>query len=114
MLAPQVKVSVLCPELVDTGIGGAERNRPAHLGGDAKGADSPMRKAAVQAVVDGTATGLPPRVLAERALQGIREEKFYLLAGGGWAKAAQIRLDDIREGRNPTFSASVLESAAAD
>ncbi len=110
MLAPQVKVSVLCPELVDTGIGGAERNRPAHLDGDAKGVDSPMRQAAVQAVVDGTATGLPPRVLAERALQGIREEKFYILADGGWAKAAQIRLDDIREGRNPTFSASVLES----
>ena len=101
-----VGVSVLCPELVDTRIGYAERNRqPDFARKDEDDAESPAREAVETAIRDYTKTGVPPSVLAERAFEAIREDRFYVLspAGNGWRKACEARLDDIRDERNPTF-----------
>ena len=101
-----VGVSALCPELIRTGIGRSERNRPAHLkrGDDEGNVEQEMVEAAIKASVD---TGLDPSAMAERVLEGIKTDTFYLLAeeGGSWDRACQTRLDDIRERRNPTTGA---------
>lgn len=101
-----VGVSALCPELIRTGIGRSERNRPAHLkrGGDEGTPEQEMVEAAIKASID---TGLDPKAMADRVFEGIRNDTFYLLAeeGGSWDRACQIRLDDIRERRNPTTGA---------
>lgn len=101
-----VGVSALCPELIRTGIGRSERNRPTHLkrGDDEGNVEQDMVEAAIKASVD---TGLDPSAMAERVLEGIKTDTFYLLAeeGGSWDRACQTRLDDIRERRNPTTDA---------
>jgi len=50
-------------------------------------------------------TGLDPSVMAERVYEGIKRDRFYLLAeeGGNWDAACRTRLEDIRLRRNPTF-----------
>ncbi len=101
-----VGVSALCPELIRTGIGRSDRNRPAHLKrGDEEGTpEQEMVEAAIKASID---AGLDPKAMADRVFEGIRNDTFYLLAeeGGSWDRACRIRLDDIRERRNPTTGA---------
>jgi NAD(P)-dependent dehydrogenase (short-subunit alcohol dehydrogenase family) len=101
-----VGVSVLCPELVDTRIGRAERNRGAAFARkrDDEAGDHPERDLVEAAIRELTKTGVPPSVLADRAFEAIRENRFYVLApGGGWRRACETRLEDIRSERNPTF-----------
>ena len=105
-LETPVGVSALCPELIRTGIGRSERNRPAHLkrGDDDGTPEQEMVEAAIKASID---TGLDPSAMAERVFEGIKSDTFYLLAeeGGSWDRACRIRLDDIKERRNPTTGA---------
>ena len=48
--------------------------------------------------------GIGPEVMAQRVLDGIIEERFYLFSDEAWRNAANVRLDDVREARNPTFA----------
>ena len=43
--------------------------------------------------------------MAERVYEGIKADRFYLLAeeGTNWDEACLSRLEDIRLRRNPTF-----------
>jgi short-subunit dehydrogenase len=102
--APQVGVSCLCPELVDTEIARARRNRPAAL---AEENHTAMHEFAHAAISDATGHSKPPGVLAERVLQGVLERQFYLLPPDHdpWIKTAHKRLDDLRAARNPEFLA---------
>lgn len=101
--AAKVGVSVLCPELVATGIGRSDRNRPAHLARKPGEGDSPERDLVEQAIAASTRAGLAPGVLADRTLAAIRADRFYVLADEGdpWRVACHARLDDIRGARNP-------------
>jgi NAD(P)-dependent dehydrogenase (short-subunit alcohol dehydrogenase family) len=103
MTAPQINVSCLCPELVNTGIADSARNRPADLGEENI---TEMQKMSMTAITDATAGSLPPRVLADRVLQAIKDKVFYVLPPGDntWRDTANTRLEDIRLVRNPTFA----------
>jgi NAD(P)-dependent dehydrogenase (short-subunit alcohol dehydrogenase family) len=103
MTAPQINVSCLCPELVNTGIADSARNRPADLGEENI---TEMQKMSMTAITDATAGSLPPRVLADRVLQAIKGKVFYILPPGDnpWRDTANTRLEDIRLVRNPTFA----------
>jgi len=107
MTAPQIKVSCLCPELVNTGIASSARNRPAGLSRDNP---TDMHKLSMDAIRDATAGSLHPRVLAERVLQAVRDEQFYILppADNPWRETARTRLDDISQARNPSFAPPVI------
>jgi len=106
-----VGVSALCPELIRTGIGRSERNRPAHLkrGGEEGTPEQEMVEAAIKASID---TGIPPSAMADRVFEGIKTNTFYLLAeeGTNWDAACRTRLDDIRLRRNPTTNAFAGEN----
>ncbi len=99
----KVGVSVVCPELIATRIGDADRNRPPHLKrGDAPA--SPERdliEGAIRATTE--SQGIAPDVIAERTLAAIRTGRFYVLApeGNPWRDACHARLDAIRSEHNP-------------
>ncbi|MEZ4331158.1 MAG: SDR family NAD(P)-dependent oxidoreductase [Myxococcota bacterium] len=99
-----VGASALCPELIRTRIGSSERNRPPHLKRP-EGSATPEQTLVEQAIKTSTEGGLDPAVMAERVYQGIREDRFYLLAdeGTSWDRACLARLEDIRLRRNPTL-----------
>jgi NAD(P)-dependent dehydrogenase (short-subunit alcohol dehydrogenase family) len=97
-----IGVSVVCPELVATRIGDAERNRPPHLK-RGSGEDSAERRLVEQSIRDMTSQrGIDPDAIAERTLAAIREQRFYVLAEDDWRRACEVRCEDIRLGRNPT------------
>jgi len=98
----KVGVSVLCPEAVATRIGEAERNRPA--GAPAQGAESPARAMVQGALRHAVGRGLAPEVMAERVVRAVRERRFYVLSEDDWRRAAELRSEDVRLARNPTFS----------
>lgn len=100
--APQVKVSALCPELIATGIATSSRNRPQQL---AASCDTDASRMVDDAIADATRDGLPPRVMAERVLQGIIDEQFYLCPppGNPWHDSATARMEDCRLAQNPRF-----------
>lgn len=98
LMAPQVGVSCLCPEAVNTGIGHSQRNRPESLS-DTPASDG--RSLAEEAIISTAAGGKSPRTLAERVLQGIRDQQFYLLSDDAWRDTANARLEDIGAASNP-------------
>jgi len=103
-----VRVSALCPELVSTHIGDGERNRPDRLAHDQ--GTTPSRALVEEALQKGVAQGISPDVIAERVLQAIRDERFYILSDDAWRRAAESRMEDIRLGRNPTLMPPIEES----
>ena len=102
--SPRVKVSVLCPEAINTGIAASERNRPAHYSAAGDILDSDARTLVMDSLAASVAGGIGPEVMAQRVLDAIKEDRFYILSDEAWRRSADIRLDDIREGRNPTFA----------
>jgi NAD(P)-dependent dehydrogenase (short-subunit alcohol dehydrogenase family) len=103
MSAPQINVSCLCPELVNTGIATSSRNRPAELAAENI---TDMQQMSLTAITDATAGSLSPRVLADRVLQAIKDMVFYILPpdGNPWRDTANTRLEDLRLVRNPSFA----------
>ena len=103
MTAPQISVSCLCPELVNTGIAASARNRPAHLQEENI---TEMQEMSMAAITDATAGSLPPRVLAERVLEAVKDGIFYILPpdDNPWRSTANTRLEDLRLVRNPSFA----------
>jgi NAD(P)-dependent dehydrogenase (short-subunit alcohol dehydrogenase family) len=98
-----VGVSVVCPELVNTRIFHAERNRPPHLKRDAQ-EDLPEETVQVESAVSNVASlGVDPRVLAERTLAAIRERRFWVLPpeGDPWRVATRLRHEGIENATNP-------------
>ncbi len=101
---PHVGVSVVCPEAVRTGIAGSGRNRPEDLAVEApRSQEQVVVEAAITAAAE---SGIDPDVIAGRALDAIRESRFWVLAEDDfWRASCLRRLDDIRHGRNPGFEA---------
>jgi len=93
-----VGVSVLCPGFVQTRIAESDRNRPAWAPErTVEGADE--LRAAIQTMVDG---GIPPAAVADRVIDAVKTNTFYILTHPELTEAIQIRCDDIVQGRPPT------------
>ena len=100
----KVKVSVLCPAVVNTRIGESERNRPETLR-DAAGAGVPVQQAQAmeQAFRALLATGQPPEEVAAAVVEAIRGERFYIIPHEETKAWVATRLNDIIGDRNPTL-----------
>jgi NAD(P)-dependent dehydrogenase (short-subunit alcohol dehydrogenase family) len=102
IMAPQVKVSVLCPGWVRTRIAESARNRPA---GDAS-ADAADTNAGLilKTFID---RGMPPEELAPEVLSAIRDERFWILphddAEPFWREFVNGRAQTLIERGNPTI-----------
>lgn len=102
--APQICVSALCPELINTGIANCDRNRPAKYSGEGDIVESDARSLVMDSIAGGVSTGRPPSEMADRVVNAIREKRFYILSNDGWMDSARSRIQDILEGRNPTLA----------
>ena len=100
----KVKVSVLCPEVIKTGIATGERNRPAEYSKAGDVVDTDARQLVMDAINESIEDGIDPSVMADRVVNAIRSDTFYILAEDGWRDTAYQRMDDIREGRNPVLA----------
>jgi NAD(P)-dependent dehydrogenase (short-subunit alcohol dehydrogenase family) len=104
LMAPHVKVSVLCPAFVNTRIGDSERNRPANLAVERSEEESVM-----QAALAGfLANGLHPAAVAGRVCEAVRTERFWVLTHDdedAWMAAVRSRARSVTEGINPGFNA---------
>jgi NAD(P)-dependent dehydrogenase (short-subunit alcohol dehydrogenase family) len=100
MMAPHVKVSVLCPGWVNTNIADSGRNRPAHLQSDESidGAGSEMLRQFLE-------QGMSPDVVAGKVLEAIRAEQFWVLTHDDeadfWVGATNRRIRSLETRSNP-------------
>jgi NAD(P)-dependent dehydrogenase (short-subunit alcohol dehydrogenase family) len=104
-IGARVKVSVLCPGLVNTRIMGSDRNRPGRLENEAAveaAGQRPEALAYMQRLGEGIAThGSPPAMVAEAVLQAIREERFYVLPHDDFDDQIRARMESILARGNP-------------
>jgi NAD(P)-dependent dehydrogenase (short-subunit alcohol dehydrogenase family) len=102
LMAPHVKVSVLCPAWVNTRIGESERNRPASLAVERAEQESVMQSA----LAGFLANGLDPAAVADQVREAVRSERFWVLthdAEDSWMAAVRTRAFSVTEGVNPGF-----------
>lgn len=100
----KVKVSVLCPGWVKTGIMDSERNRPIGLqNAPAEIKWNPKDETGEQISRKGVETGMSPEQVADYVFNAIRDEKFYILTHPEWKDMVRIRMESILQERNPTI-----------
>ena len=94
-----VGVSVLCPGFVQTRI--AESGpEPAGVGlPTARSAGAAELRGVVQNLVDG---GIAPATVADRVIDAVRNDTFYILTHPELDAAIATRFDDILQGRPPS------------
>ncbi|HEX4128292.1 MAG TPA: SDR family NAD(P)-dependent oxidoreductase [Acidimicrobiales bacterium] len=97
-VAAPVGVSVLCPGFVQTRIAESERNRPDWAPDrDVEGAMAV--RGVVQNLVD---SGIAPSTVADRVIDAVRTNTFYILTHPELEGAITTRFDDIVQGRAPS------------
>jgi NAD(P)-dependent dehydrogenase (short-subunit alcohol dehydrogenase family) len=97
LMGAPVGVSVLCPGFVQTGIADSSRNRPAW-------APETVAEGAVEMsdLIRGlVAGGIAPAVVAERVLDAVQHNTFYILTHPELNVAVETRVQDILLGRAP-------------
>jgi NAD(P)-dependent dehydrogenase (short-subunit alcohol dehydrogenase family) len=96
----RVKVSVLCPGIVNTRIMESARNRPVDLPTtEPLSSASGARWEALRQLVP---AGMPPAQVADVVFEALRKDQFYILTHPGWKEAIRTRMEDILQERGPT------------
>jgi NAD(P)-dependent dehydrogenase (short-subunit alcohol dehydrogenase family) len=100
----RVKVAVLCPGPVDTPIIDAAENRVVERH-KAEGEKGVTREEAAmfQRLHRKTQAGMSPEDIAEKAFEGIRAGKFYIITQPEEMPRVRRRMEGILEERNPTL-----------
>lgn len=113
LVTDQIGVSVVCPHFVRTAIAESGRNRPANLSGSAPMTKSQRinRVMAARAVAGASVSADD---VACAALDAIRHERFYVHTHSEAMAGIEARLDDIRQGRNPSDAAALPPQVAGD
>jgi NAD(P)-dependent dehydrogenase (short-subunit alcohol dehydrogenase family) len=93
-----VGVSVLCPGFVQTRIADSARNRPEWAPEREREGAEDMR-GAIQQMVDG---GIAASTVAERVIDAVRTNTFYILTHPELDEAIRTRYDDIAGGLSPS------------
>ncbi len=95
----QVGVSVLCPGMVDTQIHRSWRNRPA---ADRPWSDREAADLQRQRETDTfQARGIPAAHVAERVVDAVKANRFYVFTSDRWQEMIQRQKDVILSGENP-------------
>jgi NAD(P)-dependent dehydrogenase (short-subunit alcohol dehydrogenase family) len=97
-VAAPVGVSVLCPGFVQTRIAESDRNRPGWAP-DRNITGAAEVQGVVQNLVD---TGIEPTTVADRVIDAVRTNTFYILTHPELDIAITTRFDDIVQGRAPS------------
>jgi NAD(P)-dependent dehydrogenase (short-subunit alcohol dehydrogenase family) len=102
-----VAVSVLCPGLVHTNIGNAERNRPPELRNEPAPLSPEMQagKAVFETLI---AASMPPHEVAGMVFEAIGKKQFYILTHPDWIEVIRLRTAKLLELENPVNPAPTL------
>jgi NAD(P)-dependent dehydrogenase (short-subunit alcohol dehydrogenase family) len=107
LMAPHVKVSVLCPGWVRTRIAESARNRPVEDGRGSDvhdGAEGSLMSGVLQPFID---NGMAPEEVASKVLDAIRAEHFWILPHDGtddfWVTFVNERTQSLADRTNPTI-----------
>ena len=102
-----VAVSVLCPGLVHTNIGNAERNRPQALKNEPAPLSPQMQagKAVFETLI---AASMPPDQVAEIVFDAIGKKQFYILTHPEWVEVIRLRTTKMLALENPEDSGPTL------
>jgi NAD(P)-dependent dehydrogenase (short-subunit alcohol dehydrogenase family) len=98
----KLHVSVLCPAFVPTGIWNSARNRPKELSAGIDVAEEKRRAEEVKAVLD--KGKLTAANVADMVFAAVEAEKFYIITHAKIKGPIEIRMQDILNDRNPTFT----------
>lgn len=98
MTGAKIGVSVLCPAIVNTRIGDAERNRPAELKNDGDAEAPPQAQAFGEAFRAMLATGIPPLAVADAVVEAIRSQRLYILTNAETVQRVQQRASRVVAG----------------
>jgi NAD(P)-dependent dehydrogenase (short-subunit alcohol dehydrogenase family) len=94
-----VGVSVLCPGFVRTGIAESERNRPQWAPAPGNDPAADVLRDVVHQLVEG---GIEPSAVADRVLDAVRTDTFYIVTHDDTRRMVETRMGDILEGRSPS------------
>ncbi len=102
-LGSRLKVSVVCPGLIQTRIMDAGRNQPGDKGRDPEKSEATPGGALIEQFLKaGIDDGYPPSKVAEAIVEAIRTEKFYVIPSQPELVAGiEERMRDVVEQRNP-------------
>ncbi len=89
-MGANLSASVLCPGLVDTKIGYAERNRPEEFGEQVE--ITPEMEAGIIATLGG---GMDASEVAEVVFKSIVEQRCYILPHSGWDDIIRSRVEHV-------------------
>ena len=95
MSGANVGVSILCPAVVNTRIGEAERNRPAGLKNDGDAEVPPQAQAFGEAFRAMLASGIAPGAVADAVVDAIRNDRLYILTNAETVERVQQRTSRI-------------------
>ena len=96
-----VGVSVLCPFLVSSDLGNAERNRPAELKNPPETQPVPEQPTLLEQVHEGGFNILSPEQCAVMVFQAICDDTFYILTDKFIDKLIKQRIDNIYQRLSP-------------
>jgi len=85
-----IGVSVLCPSSVDTRVMESERSRPRSLGVEHRTEMAETVRLGIRASFTGP-TGLPPALVAQRVIDAIREDRFWIITHPGERPSVEER-----------------------
>lgn len=94
-MGKKIGVSVLCPAVVNTRIGEAERNRPSELTNAAEGETPPQMQVMEQAFRAALAAGMAPSDVAEAVLAAIRNDRLYILTHEETKDRLKVRMAEV-------------------
>ena len=89
-MGANLSASVLCPGLVNTNIGFAERNRPAEFGDQI-----PVSGETAEALVAMLSGGMDPNQVAEIVFDSIVEQRCYILPHSSWDDFVRGRVEHV-------------------
>lgn len=99
----KVKVSVLCPGMVKTNFMESDRNKPSKQQAKYVEQDE-MKKIWHDAYSNFIAGGMPASEVADKMIEAIKEEKFYIFPSLGPLEIARSQMEGLLEQRNPTLN----------
>ena len=102
ILGAKVKVSVLCPGMVNTDImDSSERNRPADI--PAPPELSEEESILKEAFTTWLKRGLDPKVVGKLVIEAIKEEHLYIITTNDFDNNIEQRMKNILERKNPAL-----------
>jgi NAD(P)-dependent dehydrogenase (short-subunit alcohol dehydrogenase family) len=101
MAGAKIGVSVVCPAVVNTRIGDAERNRPQALQNETDAVPPPQAQAFGEAFRAMLAHGSPPETVADAVVAAVKSGRFYVMPQSETEGRVRARMERILADAQP-------------